>query len=210
MRMNLSVRFSNAKHAKRVLARAIVCSMLLVLPSCAVPPLRQPELGLALPASFNGLTSPENWAQLGIREFFNDPLLTCLLDQALVGNRELKVLNEEAVIARNEFLARQGAYLPFVGFRGSAGLDRHSIFTPLGAAERDLEYLPGKHFPDPLPDFLLNLTFLWRLDIWREFRNARDAAQQRFVAANERRNYFVTRMVADIAENYFGLIARDK
>src|SRR3954469_20938225 len=135
MRMNLSGRFSNAAHAKHVLARALLCSLLLVLPSCAVPPLRQPELGLALPASFNGLTSPENWAQLGIKEFFNDPVLTCLIDQAIVGNRELKILNEEAVIARNEFLARQGAFLPLVGLRGSAGLDKHSIFTPLGAAE---------------------------------------------------------------------------
>jgi NodT family efflux transporter outer membrane factor (OMF) lipoprotein len=184
--------------------------MLLVLPSCAVPPLRQAELGLALPASFNGLTSPENWAQLGIKEFFNDPVLTSLIDQALVGNRELKILNEETVIASNEFLARQGAYLPFVGFRGSVGLDRHSIFTPLGAAEKDLEYLPGKHFPDPVPDYLLSLNLFMPVDLWRELRNLRDAAAQRYLSALERRNYFVTRLVADIAENYYGLMALDK
>ena len=37
------------------------------------PTLRQAEPGPGLPASFNGAASPENSAQLGIEEFFNDP-----------------------------------------------------------------------------------------------------------------------------------------
>jgi len=41
-------------------------------------------------------------------------------------------------------------------------------------------------------------------------RNARDAAAQRYLAVSERRNYFVTRLVAEIAENYYGLMALDK
>jgi NodT family efflux transporter outer membrane factor (OMF) lipoprotein len=183
--------------------------MLLVLPSCAIPCLRQADPGPPLPATFNGVASPDNSAQLGIEEFFNDTILTRLIDQALATNRELLILNEEVQIARNEFLARTGAYLPFASFRASAGVDKPSIFTPLGAAERDLEYLPGKHFPDPLPDFLLRLNFLVPVDIWRELRNARDAAWQRYVATAERRNYFVTRLVAEIAENYYRLMALD-
>jgi NodT family efflux transporter outer membrane factor (OMF) lipoprotein len=187
--------------------------MLLVLPSCAIPNLRQAEPGPGLPAGFppggNGATSSENSSQLGIEEFFHDPTLTHLIDQALVGNRELKILDEEVQIASNDILARQGAYLPFLGFRGAAGLDKPSLFTPLGAAEKDLQFLPGKFFPDPLPNFLLGLDFFWQLDIWRELRNARDAAAQRYLAASERRNYFVTRLVAEIAENYYGLMALD-
>src|SRR5581483_2779195 len=209
-RMNDSMRSSNPRYVKRVFTSAIVCIMLLVLPSCAIFRLRQAEPGPVLPASFKGATSSENSSQLGIEEFFNDPILTGLIDQALVGNRELRILNEEVQIARNEILARQGAYLPFVNFGASAGLDRPSLFTPLGAAERQLEFLPGKHFPDPLPNFIGGLNFFWQLDIWRELRNARDAAAQRFVAASERRNYFVTRLVAEIAENYYRLMALDK
>jgi NodT family efflux transporter outer membrane factor (OMF) lipoprotein len=192
------------------LARAIVCSVLLVLPSCAIPHLRLAEPGPELPGSFNGLVSANNSAQLGIDAFFNDPVLTHLIDQALAGNRELKILNEEVQIASNEVLARQGAYLPFVNFGAIVGLDRPSLFTPLGAAEKELEYLPGRHFPDPLPNYQLGLNLLWQLDIWRELRNARDAAAQRYVAVSERRNYFVTRLVAEIAENYYRLMALDK
>jgi NodT family efflux transporter outer membrane factor (OMF) lipoprotein len=184
--------------------------MLLVLPACGIPPLRLGEPGPPLPSTFKGSASPVNSAQLGIAKFFNDPILIGLIDQALAGNRELRVLNEEVEVARNEFLARRGAYLPFASFQGGVGLDKHSVFTPLGAAEKDLEYLPGKHFPDPVPDFLLRLNFLIPLDIWRELRNARDAAFQRYLAVKERRNYFVTRLVAEVAENYYGLMALDR
>ena len=89
-------------------------------------------------------------------------------------------------------------------------MDKHSLYTPLGAVEKNLEYAPGKHFPDPVPDFLLSLNFFWRPDIWRGLRNARDAAQQRYFAAIERRNFFVTRLVAEVAENYYGLMALDR
>src|SRR5262249_56909328 len=105
---------------------------------------------------------------------------------------------------------RPGTSLPFVAGGASAGRDKPSLFTPLGAAEEQLEYFPGKHFPDPLPNFQLGLNLFWQLDIWRELRNARDAAAQRYFAASERRNYFVTRLVAEIAENYYGLMALDK
>lgn len=222
--MNLSTRFSNKRYVKRLVARALVCGMLLVLPSCGIPQLRHADPGPVLPASFNaaansgpdqpagfdGAASAENSAQLGIEEFFNDPTLTRLIDQALAGNRELRILEEEVQIAQNEILARRGAYLPFVTFGAATGLDRPSLFTPLGAAEKQLEFLPGKHFPDPLPNFIGGLNLFWQLDIWRELRNARDAAAQRYQAATERRNYFVTRLVAEIGENYYGLMALDK
>jgi len=208
--MNLSACFSTARHQKYLLAGAIACSLLLVLSGCRIPNLRPPDLGVALPGSFNGASSPENSAQLRVDEFYSDPVLTRLICQAVASNRELKALNEEVQIAQNEILARRGAYLPFVGFRGSAGFDKPSRFTPLGAAEDQLEYFPGRHFPDPLPNFLAGLNIFWQLDIWRELRNARDAAIQRFIAATERRNYFVTRLVADVAENYYGLVALDQ
>ena len=209
--MNLSVRFSNAKHMKHVIARAIACSiMLLVLPSCGIPPLRWAEPGPGLPASFNGATSSENSSQLPVEEFYNDPMLTCLIHQALAGNRELKILNEDVQIASNEVLARSGAYLPFVSVGAGAGLNRYSRFTLPGASIRNDPYAPGKFFPNPLGNFLGGINLTWQLDIYRQLRNARDAAAQRMIVASERRNYFVTRLVAEIAENYYRLMALDK
>ncbi len=207
--MNLPAGMSNSKPLKRVLARVITSSLLLVLPSCAIPPLRQPDPAPEAPATFNGSTSPENSGQCGIDEFFHDPMLTGLIEQALVSNRELKVLDEEVQIARNEVLARQGSYLPFIGFGASGGIEKPSEFTPIGQAEKQLEYAPGKHFPDPLPNMMGSLNIFWALDIWRELRNGRDAAIQRYYSAAERRNSFVTHLIAEIAENYYRLMALD-
>src|SRR5262245_37011521 len=109
--MNHSVRFSNTKHKKHMIA--IACSILLVLPSCGIPDLRGPAPGAALPPD-NGPPDSENSAQVGIDEFFNDPMLTSLIHQSLANNQELRILSEDVQISGNEILARRGAYLPFV------------------------------------------------------------------------------------------------
>ncbi len=209
--MNLTLRFSNIKHMNHVIARAITCGiMLLVLPSCGIPPLRHPEPGPGLPESFNGATSPENSSQVGIEEFYNDRMLMCLIEKALVDNRELKNLNEDVQIASNEVLARSGAYLPFISVGAGAGLNRYSRFTLDGAGLLADPYLPGKKFTNPLGIYQGGIQLSWQLDIYRQLRNARDAAAQRYVYAAERRNYFVTTLVAEIAENYYRLMAADK
>jgi NodT family efflux transporter outer membrane factor (OMF) lipoprotein len=193
--------------------------MLLLLPACRLPDLRQAELAPTLPTDYSGADNsgvtgaaggPDSSARLGVDEFFGDPALTRLIDQGLAANRELKVLEEEVQAARAEILSRGAAFLPLVGLRGTAGLDKNSRFTPVGAAEEQLQYEPGRNFPQVPGNFLFGLDVLVPLDIWRELRNARDAARQRYLAAVERRNDFVTRMVADIAENYYGLLALDK
>ncbi|MGO9468646.1 MAG: TolC family protein [Isosphaeraceae bacterium] len=206
--MNLVVSLSSTKPKKRAIRLALACSFLLVLPSC-IPILRQPAPAPPLPEDFDGRISPESSAQVGIEEFYNDPMLICLINQALAGSQELRILNEEVQIASNEVLARRGAYLPFVTVGGSPSLTKYSSFTEQGASLRDDNFRPGQLLPNPLPNFVLGPTLFWQIDIWRQLRNARDAAIQRLIAATEARNYFVTRLVAEIAENYYALMALD-
>ena len=163
-----------------------------------------------LPTSIGGVTSPNNSSQLTIEEFYNDPLLTCLIDQAVAANRELKILTEEVQVASNEVLARSGQYLPFISVGTGAGLNRTSRFTEEGAGIIDDPYLPGKFFQNPHGNFTGGINFTWQLDIYRQLRNARDAAGQRFNVAVERRNYFITQLAAEVAENYYRLMGLDK
>lgn len=239
--MNLSEPFAVAK---RVVVRSAACGASLVLASCQIPGLRNPEPGPMFPDNYTAMRpaaegsapAPEavaavggaavafgvpvppsplaptgdSSARLGVDEFYRDPVLIRLIAEALAGNQELKMMQEEVQVAANEVLSRRGQYLPFVGVRAGAGLEKPSRFTRDGAVEEELPILPGRAFPNPLADYVGSLSFLWRLDIWREYRNARDAAQQRYLAAVEKRNFFVTRLVADTAENYYTLMALDK
>ncbi len=221
--MNQLLSLSNTKQKKRTIAIAIACSFLLVLPSC-IPNLRHPAPGPNLPERFNlrqpesgpdmpevfEATSSENSSQVRIEEFFDDPMLISLIHQGLVNNQELRILSEDVLIASYEILARQGAYLPFVTAGGGVSLNRFSQYTPEGAGIRDDPFLPGKFLPNPLPNYTLGPAFFWTPDIWRQLHNAKDAAAMRYFATGEGRNYFVTQLVAEIADNYYGLIALDK
>ena len=210
-RTALTMSVPRTKHEKHGMFRAIPCCIiLLVLPSCIIPELRQAVPGPGLPESFNGATSAGNSSLLGIEEFYHDPRLTFLIDSALAGNRELKILEQEVRIASNEILARSGAYLPFLTLGAGAGLARESNRTIEGAAIRDDEFAPGRFFSNPHGTYQTGFGFTWQLDIYRQLRNARDAAGLRYEAAIERRNYFVTTLVAEIAETYYRLMAFDK
>lgn len=221
--MDQSIRPFSTTQAERAIAMVIVWCSLLILPSC-IPPLRQPKPGPGLlesfdlrkmdprsdlPEVFDHADSSENSSQLRIEEFYSDPRLLDLMRQSLVGNLELKIRSEDVQIASNEILSRQGAYLPFVSPGVGSGLDRFSRFTLDGAAVRSDEYTAGRFLPNPLPNFQLGFLFLWTPDIWWQLHNARDAAVMRYYATAEERNYFVTSMIAEVAENYYRLMALD-
>ncbi len=180
-----------------------------------------PEL-IPVPASGGSITEAEfdptatwggngfdNSAQMPQAVFFSDPYLRDLIEQALVGNQELRILSEEIRIASNESYSRSGEYLPFVTLGGRAELEKPGRYTREGAVEEQLEVAPGKKFPEPLPNFLVAADVSWELDIWKKLRNARDAATLRYLATQDGRNYMVTRLVAEISENYFTLLALD-
>ncbi|QDU75782.1 Toluene efflux pump outer membrane protein TtgI precursor [Bremerella volcania] len=188
----------------------IACFTLPWLSGCGIPKLCCVDPNPYIPTDYKGKTSTDNVANVGVYEFFNDQALAQLIAEGLASNQELKIRNQEIQVARNEILARRGAYLPFVSVGAKGGFDRTSKWTPLGAAEEQLLTPRGGEFPDPLPNVGLTANLFWRVDIWRELRNARDAAMQRYAEAVEVRDYFVTRLVAEIAENYYELTALDQ
>ncbi|HEX3655124.1 MAG TPA: efflux transporter outer membrane subunit [Pirellulales bacterium] len=208
--MNPFVRTSNGKHGSRILAIAIACSLLLALPGCAIPKLRHSKPGPVLPQDFNGSTSAENSAQVPTNEFFNDPQLISLFEQAVVGNQQLRILAQNIEIANNEVLRRRGMYLPFLSMGAGASLNKYSYNTLEGADNLQNIPLNAPSFPTPLPDFMGTVDLSWQVDIWRQLRYARNSAALRYLGTKDGWNFVVTRLVAEIAENYYQLMALDK
>ena len=209
------VRSSNTQGANSALVAAIAGGLLLVLPGC-LPALRAPfpaqplQQSYDLPPGFSGATGAENSAQVPAREFFPDPNLTSLIDQALAGNLQLKISFEDIQIANNEILRRRGAYLPMLGYGTSASLNKYSLFTNEGADTRSNHTPNGVPFPLPFPMFTVPGAYLsWQIDIWRQLRNARDAQIQRWLGTADGRNFVVTNLVAEIAQNYYALLSID-
>ena len=209
-------RSSNAKHGKHAVARAIACSILLRPaglrhPSVSVQTGGETPQGRPPAGELQRSDQPgELGSSSGSKSFST---IRCFEpDRPGTGRQSGAEDPEEDVqIASNEILARSGAYLPFVTLGASAGLDKASHFTLEGAAER------RPRIPPRAGSFPTRCRISWSASTspgsWTSggscgMPGTRPA--QRYLAAIERRNYFVTRLVAEIAENYYGLMALDK
>lgn len=177
--------------------------------ACKVPVLTGKTENKTLPAAYANAQDTTNPASIQWRSYFTDPNLATLIDTALKNNQELNITLQEIEIARNEIQARKGEYLPFVGVRGGAGLEKPGRYTMQGATEKNIEIKPGKETPDPLPDFMVGVYATWEVDIWHKLRNARKAAVTRYLATVEGRNFVITTLIAEIANSYYELLALD-
>jgi outer membrane protein, multidrug efflux system len=148
-------------------------------------------------------------ARLKWKDYFNDENLVALIDSALARNQELNITLQEIEISKNEIRARRGEYLPFVDFNASAGTEKSGRFTRYGAVDENLDIEPGTAFPEPFNDYRLGLSASWEIDIWKKLRNAKKAAVLRYLSTSEGRNFMVTKLIAEIADSYYELMALD-
>lgn len=163
-----------------------------------------------MPVNYTGMgTDSANIAQIKWKDYFSDTLLNGLIDSALVRNQELNILRQEINIAQNEIRARKGEYLPFVGIRAGADVDKPGEYTWQGSIEKNVEITKGPDVPASLTNLGFGLTASWELDIWKKLRNAKAAAVERYLSTMEGRNFAISNMVAEIAASYYELVALD-
>ena len=178
--------------------------------SCKAPQVVFKAENKSLPAAYSRHQGDSlNIADLNWRTYFADSNLVALIDTALMHNQEMNILMQEINISQNEVMARKGEYMPFVRWGAGTGLEKPGKFTPAGAVEDQLEVKPGKAFPEPLADFAAGFQASWELDVWKKLRKAKTAAFNRYLASIEGRNFMATRLIAEIAEAYYELMAMD-
>ncbi len=193
---------------KRYQYIALVC-LSLGYAACNTPKLAKRTENKNVPASYNNSQDTANTASLKWQQYFTDPFLRDLIDTALKNNQELNITMQEIAISRNEVRARKGEYLPFVGIKGGAGVDKAARYTNTGALEANTQIVQGEERPEPLQDYLIGAYANWELDIWKKLRNAKKAAVARYLGSIEGKNFMVTNLVAEIANSYYELLALD-
>ncbi len=163
----------------------------------------------AVPQRFLNSSDTTTLARLNWREYFKDPNLIALIDTALQNNQELNITLQEIQISKNEIRARKGEYLPFIGLRAGAGIEKSGEYTRNGSVEENLEIKPSRSFPEPLPDFMFGAVASWELDVWKKLRNAKKSATMRYLASIEGKNFMVTNLIAEVSNSYYELMALD-
>jgi len=180
-----------------------------VIFSACAPTIVSKKENATVPTSYNSSQDTTNTAKIQWRNYFTDPYLNALIDTALSNNQELNITLQEIVIANNEVRARKGEYLPFVGVKGAAGVEKVGRYTSQGANDANTEIKPGEEFPEPLPDYMVGVVANWELDIWRKLRNAKKSALMQYLASVDGKNFMVTNLIAEIANSYYELLALD-
>lgn len=190
-----------------ILGTTIVTS--LIFSSCSVPFLVRKSENKAVPSTYTAAKDSANVAGMAWKEYFTDPYLNALIDSALKNNQGLNMAVQDINIAKSEVRARKGQYLPFLNLMGGVGVDKQGRYTRLGAVDANSDIKPGQSFPDPLPDFTFAATASWEIDIWKKLRNAKKSAMLRYLSTTEGKNFMVTTLVAEIANDYYELMALD-
>jgi NodT family efflux transporter outer membrane factor (OMF) lipoprotein len=167
-------------------------------------PPREPKT--MVPDNFDDVddaTDVSNTARATWNEFFPDPNLQLLIEEALQNSQELNMELQEIIITRYEVMARKGEYLPRLDAGVGVGVEKVGKYTSQGAADEETGV------PEHLPNFEFGFSASWEVDIWKKLRNAAKAAAKRYLATIEGRKLVVTRIVAEIANSYFELMALD-
>ncbi|MDX5421742.1 MAG: efflux transporter outer membrane subunit [Hymenobacteraceae bacterium] len=195
---------------KRILYKCLGAGFLaLSFTACVTPAAIQKTENRAVPASYNSSQDTTNTGTIQWRSYFSDPNLAALIDTALQHNQELNITLQEIEISRNEVRARKGEYLPSVGLRAGAGVDKVARYTNIGAMEANTNIEGERAMPDPLPEFLVGAYANWEVDVWHKLRNAKKAAVYRYLSSVEGRNFMVTNLISEIADAYYELLALD-
>lgn len=187
-----------------------IACVLLSLAACKSINIQERAENKSVPDNFATVQKDTiNSGKINWKEYFTDSHLQVLIETALQNNQELNIMLQEIEISKNEVRVRKGDYLPSVGLKAGAGVDKVARFTNLGAMEATTDIKPGKEMPDPLTDFGIGAYANWEVDIWGRLHNAKKAAVDRYLATVEGQNFMKTNLISEIAQSYYELLALD-
>lgn len=182
--------------------------ILMSIVACKTPQATMPKDTLkdSLPAlsKDSSVTISPAW-----REFFQDPMLQRLIETALQNNQDLKITLQELAIARSAINAKQAALLPSVTANIGAGVSKVGRYTAEGAGNVGTEMTPGHKIPTVIPDLSPSLQVDWTIDLWNKLNSGKKAAVERYLASEAGQRAIKSQLVADVAENYYLLLALD-
>ena len=182
--------------------------ILMSIVACKTPQATMPKDTLkdSLPAlsKDSSVTISPAW-----REFFQDPMLQKLIEIALQNNQDLKITLQELAIARSAITAKQAALLPSVTANIGAGVSKVGRYTAEGAGNVGTEMTPGHKIPTVIPDLSPSLQVDWTIDLWNKLNSGKKAAVERYLASEAGQRAIKSQLVADVAENYYLLLALD-
>ena len=142
-------------------------------------------------------TDTTSLADVPWEEVFTDTVLQNLISEGLTANPDLQIALANIERAEANLLQARGALLPSFDIAGSATYSKlaNTISAVSGFAQQQYQ---------------LYGTAGWEADIWGRLRSTKRAALANVLASEAYRRAVQTRLIADIANSYYTLLALDK
>ena len=205
---------------KNTINRYIIFGGILLATACSAPKVNQNLTAKQLPESFDlkrkkATDSLQNFIPLETETFFKDSKLEALLDKAIAQNPDYLIMQERILIANSNLKVAKLALLPSLDIQADVSGTHYGKYTMDGVGNFDTNFSQNisdkqRINTDVTPNVFLGGKVSWEADIWGKLSNRKKAALQRFFASQEGMRLLQTRLLSDIADLYYKLIALDK
>ncbi len=162
--------------------------------SCKVTKTYKRPPGIADAKLFRDISAADTTtiANIPWKELFTDPLLQSLIEEALNNNPDLKIATARIEAATANFKQSKLAFFPNL----------------ISNANATFQQVPSTQFGTPQA-YQLWLSSAWELDIWGQLRSAKRASLAALLGSAAYKRAVQTGLVANIALNYYLLMAYD-
>lgn len=211
-----SYTYPTNKYLKHI---TVVCTIAVVT-ACSVPRVAQQQQLKTIPQQLDKRQDTINaktkqYAGVTTRSYFNDPALQDLFDKALQQNPDFLIMKERIVIANSQLKVAKLALLPSFDIVADASGTHYGKYTMDGVGNYDTNFSQNinkdqRINTDISPNYFLGGRVSWEADLWGRLSNKKRAAMQRYLATNEGIKLLQARLLTDIANLYYKLVALDK
>ena len=147
-------------------------------------------------------TDSTTMANMPWQSVFSDDKLKALIQRGLDQNVDLKNAIQNILQAQATLRQSKLALLPT--------LDASADYTRSKQSPAALNFPSGININTLTNTYRLSLTTSWEADIWGKLSSSKRAALASYLGSDAARKAVQTQLIADIANNYFSLLALDQ
>jgi len=138
---------------------------------------------------------------VGWRDFFSDPKLNRIIEEALANNRDLRIAVANIAAARAQYHVQRAALFPTIAATASATYAQEPLSVVEGGP-----LAPGQSatYNERLYNLGAGVTS-WQLDLFGKTRNLTRAAQDQYFATRQARDAAQITLVGEVATDYLTL-----
>lgn len=203
--------------SERFSSRRLVVAIALIsfgVGSCKVP-YDTVKTESDLPSSYSTTNSDTaNIAAKPWHVFYEDTLLTSLIEKGISNNLDRKISLRQIDLAANNVSIAQAGFLPFFNGGVRVTADKYGEYTMNGIGNDDTnrsETLPSdKTLPNPYPEIFAGITFGWEANLWGKLSSRKQSAVARFLASKEIQYATTSMVVYNVADAYYELLGLDQ